>query len=84
MVVWLMNGTERISGTFTTPSSQGDPNWQMAAVGDFSRDGQPDVIWRHQIGRTLLWEMRGLSRSYGIFTTPDTIQDPSWLLVGPK
>ena len=85
VVVWLMNGTVRSAGTFINPSSLADANWQMAAVGDFSQDGQPDILWRHAVsGRTVLWEMDGLNRSYGLYTTPDVVKGVSWSLVGPK
>jgi hypothetical protein len=85
VVVWLMNGTVRTAGTFINPPSLADTNWHMAAVGDFSQDGQPDILWRHTVSaRTVLWEMDGLGRSYGLYTTPDAPRGLNWNLVGPR
>jgi hypothetical protein len=85
VVVWLMNGTTRVTGAFIDPPSLADPNWQLAAVGDFSQDGQPDVLWRHaSSARTVLWEMDGLGRGFGLYTTPDVLRGAQWSLVGPR
>jgi hypothetical protein len=30
-------------------------------VGDYSGDGRDDILWRHDNGLTVLWEMDGAS-----------------------
>lgn len=85
VVVWLMDGLTRLTGAFTTPPSLGDPNWEMAGIGDFSRDGQPDLLWRHRVsGRNVVWFMNGLKRAFGTYTSPDGEPDTNWVVVGPR
>ena len=63
---------------------------------DAGRTDQRDVLrqgvslrqhqrWRHAVsGKMVLWMMDGLTRTSGIFTTPDGLADLGWKLVGPK
>jgi hypothetical protein len=64
--VWLMNGTTRL-GLEPLSFQVSDVNWQIQAVDDFNRDGQPDIIWRQvQSGDNYLWLMNGTTVSQAI------------------
>ena len=81
-VLWYMNGTVLATGTFTTPASLTDVRWKMAGVGDFNRDGKPDVLWHHTTsGQLVLWYMDGAVMTSGVFTTPNGLADVNWRVV---
>jgi hypothetical protein len=84
VVVWFMNGTQLVSGTFTTPSSFPDLNWRLVGVADFSNplDGKPDFVWRNQsTGDLLIWYMNGTTQTSTSPTTPGSLTDTRWNLV---
>ncbi len=69
--LWLMNGTTRLSEAATTPAAVTDLGWVVVGVGDFSGDGQPDVLWRHQLsGKNVVWAMNGAVRESGCSPRP--------------
>ena len=81
--LWLMNGLARVSQLATTPAAVTDLGWVVVGVGDFSGDGRPDVLWRHQLsGRNVVWVMNGAVRESGVFTTPDAFTDLYWKMAG--
>lgn len=81
--LWLMNGLARASETPTTPAAVTDLGWVVVGVGDFSGDGRPDVLWRHQLsGKNVVWVMNGAVREAGGFTTPDAFTDLNWKMAG--
>ena len=49
-----MNSTQ-VSGRVDLESPGLD--WQIQATGDFNRDGQSDILWRHQSGKVHAWLM---------------------------
>jgi subtilisin-like proprotein convertase family protein len=62
-------------------------NWalEMRTVekGDFSRDGQADLLWRHDLsGENVLWYMEGNTLFTGEFTNPPVLADVQWKMVG--
>ncbi len=91
IVVWFMNASvQRITGQFTNPSSVGNNNWKVLAVGDYGRgpggvyDTQ-DVVWQNDTSKkTVVWfmDLAG-NRTSGTFTEPDTIVSGA-NLVGPR
>jgi hypothetical protein len=83
IVVWLMNGNTRASGTYTEPPSF-DPNWQIEGTGDLNLDGKTDLVWRHPAsGELVVWFMGGshptkppeLTLAGGQFFSPESF-DP--------
>jgi hypothetical protein len=53
--IWKMNGTQFVEGQVLPYV---EPSWQLAAVGDFNRDGNDDYLWRQPTtGTTGLWLM---------------------------
>lgn len=59
VIVWLMNGTTRVS---TATLWSGDASWNPVATSDFNADGKPDILWRQSTtGRVIVWLMNGTS-----------------------
>jgi hypothetical protein len=80
-VIWLMNGVDLVSGTFTTPLP--DTRWQIGGTGDFNRDGRPDILWRHAAsGENVVWYMNGTALASGTFLTPSALPDTGWRIAG--
>jgi hypothetical protein len=83
LVVWFMDDFTMTSGTLTTPPALADTAWQVGATGDFNRDGKADVLWHHQgSGQIVVWHMNGALLVTGTFTTPDSLADTNWKIVG--
>jgi hypothetical protein len=81
-VLWYMNGVNLVSGTFTMPSTLTDVRWKMAGVGDFNRDGKPDILWHHSFsGQIVLWYMDNNVLLGGTFATPNGLSDVGWQVV---
>jgi trimeric autotransporter adhesin len=84
VVLWYMNGSVLVSGTFTNPSSFPDTNWRLVGVADFSNplDNKPDFVWRNQItGELLVWFMNNAQQIGTTPTTPPALVDTRWKLV---
>ncbi len=91
IVLWWMNSSVvRTTGQFTNPTSVGNNNWKVVAVGDYGKgaggvyDAQ-DIVWQNDTSqRVVVWYMdKSGNRTNGTFITPDTIED-GWRLLGPR
>ena len=78
---WLMNGVFNwTTGYFPGPMS---PEWRIASVRDFDRDGNPDLWWQNQVtGEMLVWYFNGVSRVRTVAPSPARIADVNWKLAG--
>jgi hypothetical protein len=84
-VLWYMNGSVLVGGTFTDPPGLSDVGWRMVAVGDYNGDGTPDIVWRHRVsGQNVVWFMDDATLVSVTFTSPSTLADVAWKLVGPR
>ena len=73
-----------------SPSSTGDPHWQVKGIGDFNGDGKADVLYRHETssseragtgtGATAIWLMNGLTIANS--GSPGTVADLGWQVQG--
>jgi hypothetical protein len=53
------------------------------AGGDFNADDRADLIWRHDVsGQNVIWSMNGATLLGGTFTTPPSLTDVRWKMVG--
>ena len=81
--VWLLDGTSQVGKAVPNPGVLADLNWQLAAAGDLSGDGKPDLLWRHQVsGALVAWLMDGIVRTSGTYLTPSALADLNWQVVG--
>lgn len=55
--------------------------WSLKATGDFSGDGQTDVLWRNTDGKVAVWILNGSGRIGGGFSNNQT---SAWYLEGTK
>jgi hypothetical protein len=79
-MVWQMDGTIPIT-TINLPDFANDLNWRIETAGDFTGDGQTDLIWRNTAtGHNTLWEMDGTSL-YASISLP-TVEDLTWQIAG--
>jgi hypothetical protein len=84
-VVWFLEGTSLVSGAFLSPAALPDVRWRMVAVGDYNFDGKVDIVWRHSFsGENVIWFMDGINLLSGTFTTPSSLPDNGWKIVGPR
>ena len=72
-------------GTLGTVTQVGDRNWMMRAVGDFSADGFPDLLWENAYdGSTGLWMMEGRRVQRTALVTGGAYSERGWHIVGPR
>ncbi|MGI0485065.1 beta strand repeat-containing protein [Pantanalinema rosaneae CENA516] len=58
--VWLMNGLTYSTALLLSSNTPRDSSWSIGSVGDFNRDGNPDLVWRNASqGITEIWLMNG-------------------------
>jgi hypothetical protein len=49
---------------------------------DFDADGNPDILWHHQVtGELYVWLLDGLTVRDGTFLTPAAFADTRWQIV---
>ncbi len=78
-VVAFLGATAVGSRPLATPGSE----WRLAAVGDYNRDGQPDVVWRNErTGQNVIWLLRNLSLVQSV--PLPAVTDQRWQIVGPR
>ena len=82
LAVWLMNGstiTSSANVTFNGAALAPDASWHVVEIGDFSGDGNTDILWRNDSGAMAEWLMNGATvvssvtpSSGGAAVTPDS------------
>lgn len=74
VAIWQLNGST-LTG-FNIPNGRMGAEWQIAGTGDFSGDGDSDILWHAQsgpdIGEVAVWTMNGLNLA-GFGIAVDTI-----------
>jgi len=85
VLLWVMNGTTYAGGSilFNPGPTKGDPlvPWRIVAVGDYTGDGKPDLIWQWPpAGDVVLWTMDGTAL---VSATPLDTGVTNWRIRGP-
>lgn len=71
IAIWYMNGANLSSTTLTNPNAASDTGWDIMGVGDFNRDGYPDIVWQHRTWDYIaIWYMQNASYLTYNYTTP--------------
>lgn len=79
---WMMNGTARQGAPVPLGTPAPDLTWELSATGDFSHDGQPDLLWRNVGTRQLsIWVMNGVTPTGTITPSPSQAVDANWTVV---
>jgi hypothetical protein len=80
LAVWLMRDDVRIA-VHKLPTVA-DTNWRIKGLGDFNRDGQLDIVWRHgPQSVTAVWFMNPGGTSFASAALLTTV-GPPWDIVG--
>src|SRR6185312_6194956 len=85
--VWYMDGVQHLADAALDLTEALDPStgWRLAGVGDFNRDGHPDLVAREGTGGvTAIWYMNGTSRTGVEALDPalNLTDDTGWSLAG--
>jgi ELWxxDGT repeat protein len=82
-VFWQMNGTTPIATLPIVGPAVPDTNWKIAGAGDFTGEGQPDILWRNQAtGVQVIWQMNRTTAIATINLLPNVV-DPNWRVLTP-
>jgi glucose/arabinose dehydrogenase len=77
IVLWHMNGTDRIDGVVTNPGTV-LPHWNIVAVADINEDTKPDFIFQHRTdGWLVVWYMNDAQRIGNELLNPERTP-PEW------
>ena len=83
LYVWFLDGTVTTGGSYLTPRSFADTQWQIRGLGDFNKDGKLDVLWHHQVsGDLYVWFLDGTVTVGGSYLTPKSFADTKWQIRG--
>ena len=85
---WLMFGSTILSSA--SPTYQGsavspDSSWSVAGIGDFTGNGDDDILWRQSSGALALWLMNGstITSSQTVTYQGSPVNpDSSWSVAG--
>jgi len=84
--IWYMNKNNALAGVDVFDLGGGtavtDQRWRIEGVGDFNRDGSPDIIWRLYDGVTgsvRVWHMNNNRQIEGVGVT--LLKDTNWEIV---
>jgi hypothetical protein len=83
LAAWLMNDTVLRESRPLSPPQVADVSWKVRASADMDGDGWPDLIWQNEIsGHVGIWFMTSTWLREAQLTTPDSVSDLNWGIVG--
>jgi len=81
--VWYMNGVVLAGAAALSPGQVADVSWQVAGVGDWNADGEPDLLWWHRtLGYVSVWYMSGVTLTGAAALGPGPVADTGWQIRG--
>ena len=83
VVIWYMAGPGTSGNhTWAWLSEDGVPGWTIKAVGDYNKDGTPDVVWQNQYSQSLVWYLgsAGTTELSWEWISADGV--PGWSIAG--
>lgn len=87
LVVWLMDGVNKVGGDYVNPDRPIDHDlWDVAGVWDVDQNGIADIVFRHRVsGSLVVWYLdEDQDRVCGTYFNPPALADLNWLMVGPR
>lgn len=87
LVVWLMDGVNKVGGDYVNPDRPVDHDlWDVAGVWDVDQNGIADIVFRHGVsGSLVVWYLdEDQDRVCGTYFNPPALADLNWLMVGPR
>lgn len=82
VVVWYMNNGQLQQGALVGQVVS-DTQWKIQGVGDFNRDGNDDILWRHYAsGQVVAWHMDGAGNLQNGALLGDVVPDLNWRIEG--
>jgi hypothetical protein len=77
---WLMNGATRVGAPLPLSGAPSPPvTSELAATGDFNKDGRPDLLWRDLGTQAIsIWLMNGATRVGTLTPTPNQAAHSNW------
>jgi hypothetical protein len=83
LAYWLMRGLTAATIANFTPGTT-NVLWEIRAVADFNRDGQPDLLFQHATtGQMYVWYLAGTTMTGGQYLSPAQVL-PDWHIVGGR
>lgn len=75
--VWYMSNQTFLGSAVPTGTGTPDANWKIVGIGDLDADGDPDILWRHDVSKRIVyWQMTGVAKDFGDYWTPDMPGEP--------
>ena len=78
VVTWQMQGGRYVANNNLAGQPPTSAAWHIEGIEDFDSDGDADILWRHDAGEVVTWEMQGgalvRTHSHGVFPTAWQIQ----------
>lgn len=82
VVAWYMDNGELQRGSLIG-NVVADTRWEIEGVGDFNRDGNDDILWRHyDSGQVFAWHMDGAGNIQGSQFIGPAVPDLNWRIEG--
>jgi hypothetical protein len=87
--IWEMNGTQVTAASYTmigfTVIGAPGADWHIIGAGDFTGNGDDDLLWRTNGGALAIWEMNGFQITDAAYITEGSQQvgapGPDWHLI---
>jgi hypothetical protein len=85
LATWLMRGGTVLTTQYFSIPQMPDSNWRIKGVASPDSTGWAALVWRHNVrGDIALWYVNGSTVMGTIKTTPSTVDNMDWTVVGVR